>query len=132
MRLAISKAEQGVKNGQEPFGACIVRDGNVVSCAHNTVLETMDVTAHAEMNAIRDACMKLGTIDLSDCVIYATYEPCPMCRSACERAKISKIVYGAPSGTLKRRPSECQMEIVGNFLLEENLALLNSWSEMGA
>ena len=95
MRLAINKAKQGIKQGQTPFGACISKDGEVISCVHNIVWESLDITAHAEISAIREACKKLNTVDLSGCVIYSTCEPCPMCFSACHWAKISKIVYGA-------------------------------------
>jgi tRNA(Arg) A34 adenosine deaminase TadA len=95
MKLTIEKARQGVDEGQSPFGACIVKDGRVVVCEHNVVWATMDITAHAEVHAIRQACKKLGTIDLSGCEIYASCEPCPMCFSAIHWAKISRIVYGA-------------------------------------
>jgi len=95
MRLAIATAREGIANGQEPFGACIIKGEEVISVAHNTTIEDMDVTAHAEMNAIREACRKLKTTNLSECVIYATFKPCPMCHAACERANISRIYYGA-------------------------------------
>src|SRR5574341_2624438 len=95
MRLAIDMARKGAEQGQSPFGACIVRDDEVVACEHNAVLATMDSTAHAEVQAIRTACRALNTIDLSACTIYSTCEPCPMCFGACHWAKISRIVYGA-------------------------------------
>jgi guanine deaminase len=94
MRLAIRKAKAGIRQGQTPFGACIVKDGKTVSCSHNTVWKSMDITAHAEVNAIRQACKKLKTVDLSGCVIYSTCEPCPMCYSAIHWARIETIVYG--------------------------------------
>ena len=94
MKLAIEKAWEGIKKGQEPFGACIVRDGKPVCVVHNTINEDGDITAHAEMNAIREACKILGTSDLSGCEIYATFKPCPMCHAACERANLAKIYYG--------------------------------------
>ncbi len=95
MRLAIEEAKKGIKEGQAPVGACIVKDEQIVCCAHNTVWKDMDITAHAEINALRETCKKLHMIDLSDCEIYSTCEPCPMCFSACHWARISKIVYGA-------------------------------------
>ncbi|MHC4755582.1 MAG: nucleoside deaminase, partial [Planctomycetota bacterium] len=95
MTMAIEKAKEGFGNDNSPFGACIVKDGEVVSCEHNIVWQSTDITAHAEINAIRKACEKLNTIDLSGCVIYSTCEPCPMCFTACHWAKISTIVYGA-------------------------------------
>ncbi len=95
MRLAIDKAREGIERGQSPFGACIVRSGEVLSHTHNIVWLTTDITAHAEVHALRDACQKLGTIDLSGCTMYSTCEPCPMCFSACHWARIARIVYGA-------------------------------------
>ncbi len=95
MQLAIEKAREGIKNGQTPFGAVIVKNGEIVSAVHNVVWETTDITAHAEVHAIRDACKKLGTVDLSGCTIYSTCEPCPMCFSAIHWAKIDRIVFGA-------------------------------------
>ena len=65
MRLAIQKAWEGIEEGQTPFGACLVREGAVVSCAHNRVWSLGDITAHAEVQAIRDACTKLRTVNLA-------------------------------------------------------------------
>lgn len=95
MRKAIEKAREGLRKGQAPFGACVVKDGETVSCAHNTVWADMDPTAHAEVNAIREACRGLDTIDLSGCSIYTTTEPCPMCFAAIHWAKLDKVFYGA-------------------------------------
>ena len=83
------------KNWGGPFGAVIVRDGEIVCVASNTVLKDNDVTAHAEMNAIRQACQILGTYDLKGCSIYATGYPCPMCLSAIMWANIREVYYGA-------------------------------------
>jgi len=124
MRLAIKKAKEGIDKGQQPFGACIVKNGQVISLAHNTVFATNDVTAHAEMNAIRDACQKLGSPDLTGCVIYATFKPCQMCQTASERANISKIYYGAGPEDLERPRTEYKIDITSHLLREENLALL--------
>ena len=95
MLMAVEKAWEGFREGQEPFGACVVRDGEVVSVCHNTVRGDVDVSAHAEMNALREACRGLGTVDLSGCEVYATLKPCDMCMEACRRAKVSAIFYGA-------------------------------------
>lgn len=95
MQMAIDKAKEGVDEGQSPFGACIVKDGNVIACDHNIVWESTDITAHAEVHAIRNACQKLKSIDLSGCVIYSTCEPCPMCFTAIHWARIDKIYFGA-------------------------------------
>src|SRR3990172_5321012 len=141
MRLAIDKARQGIKNGQTPFGVCISKDEDVISCVHNIVWESMDITAHAEIHAIREACRKSNTIDLSECVIYSTCEPCPMCFSACHWAKISTIVYGTRIEDAKKlgfseltisnkemkKFGDSRIEIVGDFLRDENLKLFELW-----
>jgi guanine deaminase len=95
MHCAITAARRGISEGQTPFGACIVMDGDVVACDHNRVWEQSDSTAHAEILAIRSACRARGTIDLSGATIYATCEPCPMCFAACHWARIGRIVSGA-------------------------------------
>ena len=102
MRVAIEKAREGMKYGQPPIGACIVRQGKVISSAHNKVLLNMDVTAHAEVQAIREACDKLDTIDLSDCTLYSTSEPCSMCFMASHWAQIGRIVFGARADDAKK------------------------------
>ncbi|MFA5849735.1 MAG: nucleoside deaminase [Bacteroidales bacterium] len=78
-----------------PFGAVVVKDGEVVSSAVNTVTTDNDPTAHAEVNAIRLACKKLGTFNLTGCTLYSSCEPCPMCLSAAYWAHIDKIFYAA-------------------------------------
>lgn len=95
MSLAIKKTKEGIAAGQSPFGCCIVKDGAVVSCEHNIVWASTDITAHAEITALRVACKNLGSIDLSGCTLYTTCEPCPMCFAACHWARVDKIVYGA-------------------------------------
>ena len=119
MRLALEKAKEGIAKGQEPFGACIVMDGKIISVAHNTALADPDVSAHAEMNAIRMACKALGTIDLSGCEIYATFKPCRMCQEACELANISKIYYGAGPEDIGSTPKETGIQIEADFLRDE-------------
>jgi tRNA(Arg) A34 adenosine deaminase TadA len=124
MSIAIDKAEEGITKGQEPFGACIVRDGKIVSVAHNTARADPDVTAHAEMNAIRMACKVLDTIDLSGCEIYATFKPCRMCQEACERANISKIYYGVGPEDIGSAPVEADIQIEPGILRDECLEML--------
>ena len=102
MKKAVKKAKEGTNKGQTPFGACIVKKGKVIACAHDTVWKDKDPTAHAEVNAIRKACKRLRTIDLAGCTIYSTTEPCPMCFSAIHWAKIDKIVYGATISDAKK------------------------------
>jgi len=95
MLQAVAKTREGIAAGNSPFGACVVKQGKVVVCAHNTVWPDTDPTAHAEVNAIRLAARALGTIDLSGCVMYTTCEPCPMCLSAIHWSRIDRVVYGA-------------------------------------
>ncbi len=94
MRAAIRLSEQNVTSALGgPFGAVIVKDGKVVAKSANKVTTTLDPTAHAEVSAIRIACKKLKTFDLSGCVIYTSCEPCPMCLSAIYWARIDKIYF---------------------------------------
>jgi guanine deaminase len=93
--LAAAEARKGMRlNHGGPFGAVIVQNGRLIARAHNRVLKTNDPTAHAEMLAIRRAAKKLGRFDLSDCEIYSSCEPCPMCFAAIHWAKIPRLYYG--------------------------------------
>lgn len=94
MREAIRLSEENVNNGGGPFGAVIARDGEIVATGVNRVTASHDPTAHAEVNAIREACRRLGTFDLSGCEIYSSCEPCPMCLGAIYWAHIGKLYYG--------------------------------------
>ncbi|MCD4703115.1 MAG: nucleoside deaminase [Methanosarcinaceae archaeon] len=95
MEIAIREAREGMdQNEGGPFGAVVIRDDSVISAAHNEVLKTNDPSAHAEILAIRRASAILERFDLSDCEIYTTSQPCPMCLSAICWARIKKIYYG--------------------------------------
>jgi guanine deaminase len=95
MHLAIKSAAEGVaQNHGGPFGACIVRESEILATTHNTVLLENDPTCHAEMNAIRMACKKLGHFNLSSCTLFTTAEPCPMCLAGIYWARISTIYVG--------------------------------------
>jgi tRNA(Arg) A34 adenosine deaminase TadA len=95
MKVAIELSEENLKtkNGG-PFGACVVKEGKIVGKGSNHVIGNNDPTAHAEVMAIRDACKNLNTYDLSDCEIYTTSYPCPMCLSAIIWSNIKKVYYG--------------------------------------
>jgi tRNA(Arg) A34 adenosine deaminase TadA len=95
MRLAIEKCREGIAAGQSPFGCAIARDGATISCAHNTVVQTTDITAHAEVNAIREACREIDSIFLEGAIVATTCEPCPMCMSALHWARVHTVYYGA-------------------------------------
>jgi len=143
MRIALNKAKQGVENKQTPFGCCIVKDGKVIASAHNVVWKTTDITAHAEITAIRKACKKLKSISLKGCTLYSTTEPCPMCFSACHWADITRIVYGTSIKDAKKFGfkelviSDKKMLTLGGIaikltpgvLRKENLEFWKQWSK---
>lgn len=101
MLEAIKLAEQSVAKGGGPFGAVIVKDGEIVAQGHNCVTLHNDPTAHAEVSTIRKACKELNTFDLSGCEIYTSCEPCPMCLSAIYWARIENIYYGCTKDDAK-------------------------------
>jgi len=96
MEAAYTEALKNI-NGSDggPFGAVIVKDGEIIAAAHNLVLASNDPTMHAEIAAIRRATQKLGRSRLEDCAIYATCEPCPMCMAAIIWAGIPEVYFGA-------------------------------------
>ena len=94
MQMAIDLSAKSVEEGGGPFGAVIVnKEGEIIAASHNCVTLNNDPTAHAEVMAIREACQKLKTFDLSGCTLYASCEPCPMCLSAIYWAGIDRICY---------------------------------------
>lgn len=96
MLKAIEEAKTGIHyNHGGPFGAVVVKDDQIVGRGHNCVPSTNDPTAHAEVNAIRNACQTLNTFNLKGCVIYTSCEPCPMCLAAIYWARLDKVYYAA-------------------------------------
>ena len=96
MLEAIKKAEENIVSGKGgPFGAVVVRDGEIIAAAGNCVTSVNDPTAHAEIVAIREACKALDTFDLAGCEIYTSCEPCPMCLGAIMWARIDKLYFAA-------------------------------------
>lgn len=93
MRQAIRLSIENANKGRGPFGAVIVKDGKIIAQGVNRVIQLGDPTAHAEILAIREACKILGRIDLFDCVIYSSCEPCPMCMGAILWARIPALFY---------------------------------------
>ena len=142
MRMAIRKAMDGVREGGSPFGACVVRGTEVVACVHNVVHQSCDITAHAEVHALRQACRELGAIDLSGCTVYATTEPCPMCFSAIHWARCDRIVYGTSIEDARALgfneltiPNERMKEmggsgvaVEGGYLRDECLAIFDAFN----
>jgi tRNA(Arg) A34 adenosine deaminase TadA len=113
MREAIRLANQSVERGGGPFGAVIVKDGEIIAGSSNSVTIDNDPTAHAEVNTIREACRKLRTFDLSGCTIYTSCEPCPMCLGAIYWARIGKIFYG------NTRKDARDIQFADDFIYEE-------------
>jgi len=146
MRVALEMAARGMASGGPPVGACLVRDGEVLVKGHNSVIGELDITAHAEIVVIREACRKLRLLDLSDCVLYVTVQPCSMCLSATYYAGIREIIYGASIADMQRvTGSEISVSpeqlfadtvnrpvLVGETLADECRALLASWREEAA
>ncbi len=144
MRLAIEKTREGIEAGQPPFGACLVRDGEILATAHNTVLREGDTTRHAEIDAVREACRDLGSMDLSGSVLYATGTPCAMCFTSAETAGVDRIVIGAgpedfrayyplttrtPTFRVQPGTTENGIEVELGLLREECLELFKIWAD---
>ncbi|MCL1941809.1 MAG: nucleoside deaminase, partial [Synergistaceae bacterium] len=134
MRIAVSHAIEAAKRGDVPVGAVVVQkitgpesEIKILSAGEN--MKSTDPTAHAEMNAIRDACRALGRWNLSDCELFVTLEPCPMCAGAIVQARMSRVVYGCAdpkagaAGTLYNILSDSRLnhrcEITSGILEEE-------------
>ncbi|MBU0532674.1 nucleoside deaminase [Patescibacteria group bacterium] len=143
MKNAIEIAKKGVRKGNSPFGACIVKGKTVIAVAHNTVLKRKDATDHAEINAIHKACKKLRNHELRGCTIYSTTEPCPMCFSAIHWAKIDKIVFGTKIADVKKlgfseltisagkmkKLGRSKVKVRGDYMRKKNLELLKMWEK---
>ena len=95
MRLAIEQAQLAAQLGEIPVGAVVVKDDQVIGRGYNRREIDSSATAHAEVLAIEDACKHLGTWRLTDCELYVTLEPCPMCAGAIINARIRRVIYGA-------------------------------------
>ncbi len=100
MQNAIDLSISGMKNNEGgPFGAVVVKDGEIIGRGNNKVLLSNDPTAHAEVVAIRDACLKLGSFQLDGCILYTSCEPCPMCLGAIYWARPEKVYFGCTKKT---------------------------------
>jgi guanine deaminase len=144
LKLAIKEALEGMRAGAGgPFGALIVKDDKIIGKGHNTVLKSHDPTAHAEVNAIRNACNTLEDHHLTGAVIYTNFEPCPMCLSALYWANIRKLYYCAGRDVAEKigfmdshlygevsRPMEEREMVSFKILLREMDRLLEEWNDM--
>ncbi len=144
MGLAIKKARQGIGEGQAPFGCCITRGDSILSCEHDKVWSRNDITAHAELLAIREACKKLKDVNLMGCTLYSTCEPCAMCYSAAQWARVSRIIFASSlddalqAGFSKVKIAQEQrgemaglnIEIRGGLLTAEAKVLIEQYREI--
>ena len=141
MQCAIEAARWGMAAGEPPVGACLVRDGEAIATAHNSVVSALDITAHAEIVVIREACQSLRALDLSECHLYVTVEPCAMCLGACHYAGISLVIFGARLADINAltgnelgvphsqlvADSNGTPAILGDFMRNDCLDLLSEW-----
>jgi tRNA(Arg) A34 adenosine deaminase TadA len=145
MRHAIEVAREGIDAGQAPFGTVIVREGVLLSRTHNTVWRDLDSTAHAEINAIRQADQAVQSVDLSGAILYSTCEPCPMCLAAIHWSRIAACYFGAriadaASAEFSEMPisaetmvtlGESRLVIHSDLLREECARLFSEWMATG-
>ena len=131
---------RNIDTGGGPFGAVIVKDGEVIATGTNRVVPDSDPTAHAEVMAIRKACAKLGTFQLTGCTVYSSCEPCPMCLSALYWAGVSRICYGNTKDDAKainfddsfiydelELPKEQRSKVIEELLPEEAMRTFDAW-----
>lgn len=142
MERAIQLAITSIANNGGPFGAVVVKDGVIVAEGSNCVTQHNDPTAHAEVTAIRLACRKLGTFDLSGCEIYTSCEPCPMCLSSMYWAHIDRYYYGCTQKDAQQigfddsfiyreielKPEDRKIKSE-HFMNEEALVAFKKWEE---
>jgi tRNA(Arg) A34 adenosine deaminase TadA len=140
MRRAIELARRSIADGGGPFGAVVVRAGEIVGSGNNRVTLDVDPTAHAEIVAIRDACRRLCTFDLRGCAVFASCEPCPMCLGALHWARVERVWFGASCGEAARagfddariyrelaKPIEARELAMRPLLCDEASAVLREW-----
>jgi tRNA(Arg) A34 adenosine deaminase TadA len=143
MSLALAEALAGrAKREGGPFGAVVARNSEIIAARHNTVLATNDPTAHAEINAIRAACEKLGRLHLDDCVLHTTCEPCPMCLGAIYWARLKAVYYAADRHDAAdagfgdaefygefAKPADARQIPFGQIMQREAVDLMRSWDD---
>ena len=132
MKMALAEARKAYEKDEVPIGAVIVCKGHVIARAHNLTEMLNDVTAHAEMQAITAAASAIGGKYLSDCTLYVTVEPCPMCAGAIAWAQIGRLVYGAGDekrGYRRYSPEVLhpKTEVVSGICAEESTALMKQF-----
>lgn len=124
MGLALEEGHKGELAGNVPVGSVIVRDGEVIGEGHNEAHSGPDATAHAEVQAIRDACRREGTLDLAGATLYTTMEPCPMCCWAILEAGIGRLVLGGRHDGMRKYGID-RRTTLGGYAVENLLELTN-------
>lgn len=137
MRLAMALAEEAASQGEVPVGAVVVKNGEVIGRGRNAPISLNDPTAHAEIQAMREAAQSLGNYRLVECTLYVTLEPCAMCSGAIQHARITRLVYGASDpktgccGSVVNLMTEQKLnhhcEVTAGVLAEECGALLSTF-----
>lgn len=136
MKAALSLAREAAADGEAPIGAVIVRGGETVGCGRNRREKNKDALCHAEIEAISNACKRLGGWRLTGCTIYVTLEPCPMCAGAIINSRIERVVFGAydkKAGScgsvinLFELPYNHKPELIGGIMENECAAELSSF-----
>jgi tRNA(Arg) A34 adenosine deaminase TadA len=123
MDIVLEQCERALARGDLPVASIIVRDDRIIGEGQNRAATGGDPTAHAEVEAIRDACRKLGSNDLSAATLYSAMEPCPMCCWAIKEAKIARVVLGARHAGMRRID-------YGAYSIEKLLAMTNASLEL--
>ena len=136
MRLALAEAKKAAEKGEIPIGAVVCRGEEVIAVAHNLCETNQKATHHAEMLALDAASEKIGSWRLSDCELYVTLEPCPMCMGAAIRSRVRRVVYGAQDAragacgslvNLPAYPLEASPDCVEGILAQESVQLLQDF-----
>lgn len=137
MKYALKQAQIAMEKNEVPVGAVVVKDGFVISSAHNLTMHTLDPTAHAEVLAIRKACDVIGNYRLTACELYVTLEPCCMCAGSIMQSRLNKVTFGAfdaKSGVVgslmnvfENKKLNHQTSFEGGVLAEESINLLKDF-----
>ncbi len=145
MRAAIEQARSGIAAGQTPFGCAIAVDGRIIAAAHNSVWATTDITAHAEITALRRACQATGSVSFEGALVASTCEPCPMCATALHWARVGTVYYGATVANAAAagfnelrvdvaellRGGGSSVKVVSGILSDQCAALFQEWKAAG-
>ena len=137
MKIAMNLAQEAAAAGEVPVGAIVVKDGQIIGRGSNAPIGLHDPSAHAEIQALRDAAKKIGNYRLVDCTLYVTLEPCAMCTGAIQHARISRLVYGASDaktgacGSVVNLMAETKLnhhtEVTSGVMAEETASQLSSF-----